>query len=108
MKSTYQISDSILHFVKDNPGCSATQICNGVIGSDEDYYVDLPVLLEDLVDGGKLIEVEYILENCPHKMQSAYFSMDFPIQDCSKKFLSDSKSIVIYQHSNAVYSLNRF
>lgn len=67
MLSQQNMKDRILQYLKNNPGATAIQLAVAAIGGEEDYNIDIPTLLEQWVDAGKLMEVEYLL---PQKNQA--------------------------------------
>ncbi len=66
------IKSSILAFVSTRPGCTAIELVVGV-GFGENFALDIPVLLEKLVDEGSLVEVEYTLPSMSYRTKSILF-----------------------------------
>lgn len=66
------IKSSMIEFVTQHPGCTAIELVCG-IGFGENFAVDVPVLLEKLVDDGSMIEVEYILPTMSYRVKSILF-----------------------------------
>ena len=56
MISQAQLKANIVSYVRANPNAVAINIVLAVVGRADDYSVDMPVLLETLVDDGWLIE----------------------------------------------------
>lgn len=66
------IKTSIIDFVSKRPGCTPIELVCG-IAFGENFAVDVPVLLEKLVDEGSLIEVEYVLPTMDYRTKSILF-----------------------------------
>jgi len=71
MLSVNQIHSKILEYVGNNPGCGAAEIVVNAKLSDPDCSLDLPIVLETMVDKGELTQIDYSVPNGTFK--SIYF-----------------------------------
>src|SRR5690242_14913621 len=62
----------VTEFVDKNPGCTAIEMIVGMkFGGD--FAVDMPIMIERLVNDGSLIEVEYVQSNMDYRTKSLLF-----------------------------------
>lgn len=89
IKTQQEIKTSILNFVARRPGCTPIElVCD--IGFGENYAVDIPVLLEKLINDGSLIELEYELPTMTYRTKILLFAKDSNID-----IANDGESIII-------------
>jgi hypothetical protein len=84
------IKSSILQFVSQRPGCTPIELVCG-IAFGENFAVDVPVLLETLVDEGSLIEVEYVLPTMDYRTKSILFSKGSEIE-----IVKEANKIIVF------------
>ena len=84
------IKSSIIDFVSKQPGCTPIELVCG-IAFGENFAVDVPVLLEKLVDEGSLIEVEYVLPTMDYRTKSILFPKNSDIE-----IQKDGNTILIF------------
>lgn len=66
------VNTKITEFVGKHPGCTAIEMVVGV-GFGEDFAVDIPVVLETLINEGSLVEVEYVVPLMTYRVKSLLF-----------------------------------
>ena len=90
------IKTSIIDFVSKRPGCTPIELVCG-IAFGENFAVDVPVLLEKLVDEGSLIEVEYVLPTMDYRAKSILFSKGSDIE-----IVKEADKIIVFGGDNEV------
>ncbi len=79
----------VLKFVERHPGCTVAEMFCG-IGFRNNFAIDMPVILERLVDAGSLIEVE-LTHPTTHQTKSFFY-----IKGSDLEVLNDGKSILVF------------
>ncbi len=66
------IKEQVQAYVADVQGCKLTELCSqpdlvlGAIAEEE----ELPAIIEELIEDGKLLEVQYSVPNLPYRVKS--------------------------------------
>lgn len=66
------LNSKITEFVGKHPGCTAIEMVVGV-GFGENFTLDIPVMLETLINEGSLIEVEYVMPRMEYRVKTLLF-----------------------------------
>lgn len=71
--STTQIKDRLLAYVEEHPGCTAIELAIKANIADETHSLDLPILLETMVNFGELSELAYMTPSFIDTVKTVYF-----------------------------------
>lgn len=70
--STEQIKTRILEFFNARPGSSQIEVMLGAGINGENFHLDLPTLMDALVEAGELVEVTYVFPSTSYVLSIYY------------------------------------
>lgn len=107
MLSEKQIVNNIIKYLKFSPGASIIDVLVDGLKYDESYSLDLPMLMEDLVDTGSLIQIEYSIPKNYSYFKSCYFARSSiievrQIEDILCIICNSKRILDLPKHSNVI------